>query len=160
MSRSLPAAALRRCLALLVVLAVAGTASACSRQADPPTQGEYVARADDICESTDERIEELQRDYELNRLEAAAKGESSEDQRPDRWMRAKIVPEYESLDSQLRGIRPPEDDATYLSDLYDDLSSRIEELRLSPTGGRDTIREDAELRKRFATYGMKVCGRV
>lgn len=117
-----------------------------------------MARADDLCEATDERLEQLERDRALDRSTEAAQG--SEVQRPARWMRAEIVPEYEELDQSLRAIRPPEDDATYLSDLYDDLSSRIEELRLSPAGGRDIIRENAELRKRFATYGMKVCGRV
>ena len=61
---------------------------------------------------------------------------------------------------QLRGLQPPDDQAGYLGDLYADLDQRIEELRLAPSGGRDAVREDAELRDRFSTYGMKVCGRV
>lgn len=75
-------------------------------------------------------------------------------------MRARVIPQYKRLDGGLRGITPPGDDASYLADVYDDLTALIEELNLRPGQGRDLIREDEELRTRFATYGMKVCGRI
>ena len=149
-----------RSVAVAVVLGLAVGAAACSSGPAAPTQGEYAAQADSLCQATEdtlttmeeERVEDLQAD--------AAEGGSGIDPRPDRWMRARVVPEYRELDGNLRSLRPPEGDEAYISDLYDDLTRQIDLLMASPSGGRDTIREHAELRKRFAAYGMKECGRV
>lgn len=159
MSRPGPLAAPSRLAALMLVVVV-GLGVGCARTAPAPTQAEYLARADEVCEGADEKLDELQRDYDVSRVEAASETGTSEDQRPDRWVRARVVPAYQKMDQTLRSIQPPDDEGSYLADLYDDLSRRIEELRLSPGRGRDSIREDLALRKRFATYGMKVCGRV
>ena len=80
------------------------------------------------------------------------------DQRPDRWVRSQVVPAYEDMAGRLRGIRPPDGDATYLAGIYEDLAHRIEILRLTPGGGRDVVRADEDLRRRFASYGMEAAG--
>lgn len=155
---SCPRTAPLRRVALAAVVAVA--AVGCAPDVPAPTQAQYVARADDVCQQTDDRLEELQEAYDEDLEEEAAEGGSGVDQRPGRWIRARVVPQYKKMDQTLRGIPAPEDDGPYLQDLYDDLSRAVEELRLGPSKGRDFVREDTELRNRFATYGMEVCGEV
>ncbi len=145
---------------LVVVLALSALGVGCAPAAPAPTQAEYVAVADLVCEATGERLDEAEEELLVELEEEKADGGSLLAQRPDRWTRAETVPAYRDLEGSLRGIQPPDDDGTYLSDLYDDLHRRIEELRLSPGKGRDLIRGDDALRTRFETYGMEVCGTV
>lgn len=142
------------------VVAAVLALGACSKSS-PPTQEAYVKAADGICEETAEELEELELDLfeELGALRE--EGESNPNvERWERWMRINIVPEYRDMDRRLRGIRPPDGDSTYLADLYDDLAIRITELNARPSQGRDLVRDDEELRRRFASYGMEVCGTV
>jgi hypothetical protein len=149
---SLPVrAVLRRTAAAAATVAVALVASVgCSSNPDPPTQAVYISRADQVCEATGDKLDDVEVEYLKD----------PDTVRPQRWIRRDVVPRYKEMAGQLRGLQPPDDQGSYLGDLYDDLDRRIEELRLAPSGGRDHVREDVELRDRFSTYGMKVCGRV
>lgn len=149
-----------RARALVLALGLAVVAVGCSK-GTAPSQGQYVATADGVCEAQDERMDDLQRRYDESRAKAAMTGEESANvARPERWMRAEIIPEYETMSGQLKSIRPPSGDATYLGDLYSDLDRLIVDLRSRPSRGRALISEDAELRQRFASYGMEICGTV
>ncbi|HEX7131285.1 MAG TPA: hypothetical protein VF228_01845 [Iamia sp.] len=152
----------RRPLALLIpaltlaVLAVAG----CSKSAGP-SQEQYVAVADDVCASTEKRLEELQEAHDADLYEAAATGESGiYVDRPDRWVRAKVVPAYQGMSNGLKGIQPPDGDTAYLTDLYADLDEHIESIHLNPSAeeGKALRTPDTRLTDRFASYGMEVCG--
>ncbi len=146
--------------AVVGVLGLVLVAAGCSREA-APTQAEYAAMADSVCTSRDEKMNDLQARYDESVYTAAITGESSANvARPERWMRAEIVPEYWGMSSQLKSIPPPSGDANYLGDLYSDLDRLIVDLNSRPSRGRALISEDAELRQRFASYGMKVCGTV
>ncbi|HEV7722196.1 MAG TPA: hypothetical protein VGO60_12975 [Iamia sp.] len=144
-------------LALPVVLLAA---AACSKAA-APSQEQYASMADSVCESTGEKLTDLEEQYDVEKYEAAATGESTITlDRPERWMRVKIVPQYERMSSSLKGIPPPEGDGTYLSDLYADLDERIETLHRRPSDGRDVVRKDTLLQQRFRSYGMETCGTI
>ncbi len=142
----------------LVVALALGSVAGCASSSGP-SQAEYVAAADGICQSTDDQLADLEETYQ-EELRGGDDAAPAVDPRPERWVRARVIPQYKRLDGGLRGITPPGDDASYLADVCDDLTALIEELNLRPGQGRDLIREDEELRTRFATYGMKVCGRI
>ncbi len=160
MSRPGPPAPLRPLalalgLGVLVVLVVG-----CSQGGPAPTQAQYAAAADQVCQGTADTLTELEEDHEAALAEERSEDPGATDQRPERWVRARVVPAYQEMEGGLRGIQPPDGDGEYLADLYDDLGRRIEELRLGPSRGRDQVRADADLRRRFASYGMEVCGTV
>ncbi len=67
------------------------------------------------------------------------------------------MPEDEGLSARLKGVRRPDGDAAYLSDLYADLVTRIEVLHNRPGDGRVVVDGDARLRERFESYGMEKC---
>jgi hypothetical protein len=135
-------------------------ASSCARGSAPSPQ-QYAAVADGVCKAQDEKMDDLQERYDVSVYEAAVTGEESANvARPERWVRAEIVPEYEAMAGQLKSIRPPDGDHQYLSDLYSDLDRLIVDLNSRPSRGRELISEDPELRQRFASYGMEVCGTV
>jgi hypothetical protein len=145
-------------VALAVALAV--VAVGCSKGSSP-SQGQYVAQADSVCQAQDEKMDDLQVRYDESRYQAAVTGEESANvARPERWMRAEIVPEYEAMSGMLKGMRAPSGDSDYLGDLYSDLDRLITDLNSRPSQGRELISEDAELRNRFASYGMEICGTV
>lgn len=146
---------------LATALALLALTVSCSRSAPAPTTEAYAAAADRVCEEADERLAELEEDrlVELAEQRSEEPGEPV-DQRPDRWVRSRVVPAYEEMAGRLRGIRPPEGDGPYVAGIYDDLDRRVELLRLTPSGGRDVVRADEDLRSRFAAYGMEVCGTV
>lgn len=149
---------LRRALAVAVLAGL--TLGACS-ESSSPTAAEYVGVADEFCKSVDDRLADIEKDYDVATYEAAATGENNPNvDRPERWFRSKIIPQYQSMLDGLRGIQPPEDDIAYLTDLYQDLDLRIQDLNLRPSEGRDFIRQDELLRNRFESYGMEVCGTV
>jgi len=147
----------RRLLPALVLPAVLLAATGCSEAAGP-TQEQYAAAADGVCEATDEKLEELGEERDVAAWESASAGEGNTYvERPERWVRAKVVPEYERMSSRLKGMQPPDGDRAYLADLYADLDARIEVLHNRPSDGRAAIDGDARLRERFASYGMDEC---
>lgn len=131
---------------VVVIMAVVG----CSSSPEPPTTAQYIVRADRVCEATGEDLDALEAEYVAD----------PDTTRPQRWIRRDVVPKYRKMSSNLRGLQPPDGDGTYFGDLYDDLDRRIEQLRQAPSGGRDAVRADEDLRDRFSAVGMKVCGRV
>jgi hypothetical protein len=144
-------------LLLLGLPLIAVALPACSESA-APTKDQYVSMANSVCAGTAEKLDELFEDYEVAKYEAAASGESSTYvDRPDRWMRAKIIPEYERMSGNLKGIQPPDGDGAYVADIYADLDRRIEVLHNHPGEGRAVIEADAGLRTRFASYGIEGC---
>lgn len=141
-------------------VAVSVLAASCA-ETPPPSQAEYAASADRVCESVEERIEELEEEQEDRIEERQRTGRpSAYADRPERWLRARIVPQYESMSNQLKGLTAPDGDHAYLRDLYADLDRLIEHLNVRPSEGRSLIRLDERLRDRFASYGMHVCGTV
>jgi hypothetical protein len=142
----------RRLLPLLVPVALLA-ATGCSK-ASGPTQEQYASAADGVCKDSAKRIDELYAEL----WEATAAGESSTYvDRPERWMRSKVVPEYERMSSRLKGIQPPDGDLAYVADLYSDLDARIEVLHNRPGDGRDVVDGDKLLRDRFEAYGIEWC---
>lgn len=114
--------------------------------------------ADDVCDSADENLDELFMEQSVEELRATTTDEAPVYvERPERWVRAKVVPAYESLSNRLKGLPRPEGDAAYLSDLYADLDARIEVLHRRPSDGRGVIESDDLLRDRFESYGMESC---
>jgi len=146
---------LRR-LSAVVAGVVVLAAGACSDAAGP-TKEQYVAMADDVCQETGEALDELYMDHAVDELLAASGEENVYVDRPERWVRAKVVPEYEGLVNRLRGIPPPDGDAAYLSDLYGDLEVRVELLHNRPSDGRQVVEADPQVRDRFTSYGMEAC---
>lgn len=144
----------------LLVPAVAAVlvVGACS-DASGPSQEQYAAMADDVCKDGKEKVDELYMAQAVDEMEAAADGGDASVyvDRPERWVRAKVVPEYEKLSSALKSIPAPEGDAAYLGDLYGDLDQRIEVLHSRPGDGRAVIEADELLRDRFTSYGMEEC---
>lgn len=150
----------RRRLAL-VALPVALVVGAGCTEASAPSQEEYTAAADAVCAASSDKLAQLEEDYAEETREAQETGESSLNvDRPERWMRARIVPEYERMSGNLKSIPAPDGDVAYLSDLYADLDRRIAVLHIRPSGGRDIVRDDEDMQRRFRSYGMEVCGRV
>ena len=148
----------RRLLLALVVPAVLVGAAGCS-EGGGPTQEQYASMADDVCEDAKEDIDGVYMDQAVEELRASLAGEGTPVyvDRPDRWVRAKVVPAYERLSSRLKSIPPPDGDVAYLSDLYGDLDARIEVLHRRPGDGRAAVEADTLLRDRFASYGMETC---
>lgn len=141
----------RRAPTALAAAVVAGAAlTSCVAGGGGPTQSQYIAVADSICETHKEEIAEIER----------TNVEEPNQNRPDRWIRAELVPQYRAMLGQLRGIRPPDGDAQYLTGLYADLEHEVSLLQVRPSDGPARIRSNEDLRRRFASYGMKVCGRV
>lgn len=134
--------------ALAVVAVLLG--GACSRGAAPPSQADYVAAADAACERRGEAIDELEEEVLAD----------PDHNRPERWIRADLVPEYRKLSNELRSLAPPSGDATYLSGIYADFDRRVNWLFSRPSEGRAAVRDDERLQLRFAQYGMEVCGTV
>jgi hypothetical protein len=152
---------LRLRLVALAVPAVLLAGVGCSQASGGPTQDQYVAAADGVCQSAGERFTELEEEFRVETWEAAVAGESNITlERPERWVRVKVVPQYESMSAGLKGIPPPEGDGAYLSDLYADLDARIETLHRRPSDGRQVVNEDTLLQERFRSYGMEICGTV
>jgi hypothetical protein len=148
---------LPRRLLVLAVPVVLLAAPACS-EPDRPSQEQYASMADGVCKATDEKLTELYEAYEVAKYEAAASGESTTYvDRPDRWVRAKVIPEYERMANGLRGIPPPDGDDAYVADIYADLDKRIEVLHNHPGDGRAVIDDDPGLRTRFEGYGIEQC---
>jgi hypothetical protein len=141
-------------LAVPVLLAAAGGCS----QAAGPTQEEYAAVADGLCQDTLKKVDDLYMDQAIETMKVSSGGESGiYTDRPETWVRAKIVPQYRNLSGGLKGIQPPDGDVTYLTDLYTDLDTLIEKLHRVPSEGREVIETDEQLRDRFESYGMKEC---
>lgn len=149
----------RRVAAVVLVASALGL-GACS-EGSAPTAAEYVAAADRVCQSAADTLTELEQEYDVAAWEAAATGESNlEVDRPERWVRSTIVPQYRSMLGGLMGLPAPDGDAAYLTDLYGDLDLKIKDLHQRPAQGRALIRDDAELQQRFESYGMEICGSV
>lgn len=149
---------LRRLAGAAVLPALLLAAAGCSEDASGPTQAEYASMADDVCTGADEAIDALYMDLAVDELLAPlSDGGNVYLDRPDRWVRAKVVPVYKSLSNRLKSIPPPQGDVTYLSDLYSDLDVLIETLHRRPGDGRAVIETDVRLRDRFASYGMEGC---
>lgn len=150
---------MRRVRHLFAVVALpALLLGACSEEVAGPTQEQYAASADGVCKATDDKIAALYEERDLATWVAAEEGESyTYGDRPERWVRAKLVPEYRRMSGGLKSLAAPDGDAAYLRDLYADLDARIEVLHRRPSDGRDAIRADTELQDRFTSYGMEVC---
>jgi len=149
-----------RLVALALPVALLGLAG-CGASAAGPTQEQYAAMADGVCQGTGEKLTQLEEQFQIDTWEAAEEGESNIVlERPERWMRVKIVPQYENMSGTLKSIQPPDGDGAYLADLYSDLDARIETLHRRPSDGRDVVRKDKLLQDRFRSYGMEVCGTV
>lgn len=133
---------------LLASLVVA--VGACAQSGGGPTQAQYAAAADSVCKKHETR---------LNLIEVEQIQEP-DPARTERWIRRDLVPAYRDMSRSLRGIRPPDGDGVYLSGLYSDLDHVIALLFAKPSRGRALVRDDEDLRRRFSSYGMKVCGRV
>lgn len=147
---------LRAPLAGLALLTL--VAPACSDPAGP-SQEEYVAMADGVCKDAKERIDTLYMDYAVEQVEAAAGtvDDSVYLDRPERWVRVKVVSAYKGMAGALKGIQPPDSDAAYLSDLYADLDATISTLHRRPGDGRAAIETNALVRDRFTSYGITEC---
>ncbi len=143
-----------------VALALGLVLGACT-QATGPSPAEYVAAADGVCQAASDKLAELEQEYDVAAWESAATGEGNLDvDRPERWVRGTIIPQYRSMLGGLLRLPAPDGDAAYLRDLYGDLDGRIRDLNLRPSQGRALIRDDVELQRRFESYGMEVCGTV
>lgn len=141
----------------LLVLPVLLAGVGCSKAAGP-TQEEYVAVADGMCKGTGDKLDEIYMDQAVDNLKVFTGGESGiYTDRPETWVRSKVVPQYRNLSSSLKSIQPPDGDLTYLSDLYSDLDALIDSLHRVPAGGREVIEKDEKLRDRFQSYGMEEC---
>ncbi|HYI61948.1 MAG TPA: hypothetical protein VEW93_09110 [Acidimicrobiales bacterium] len=136
-----------RPLALLLAL---GVAAGCSQVSAGPSQAQYAVAADQVCTAHEGEVDEIVEEQEA----------APDPSRSERWVRAELVPEYRKMTRSLQGIRPPEGDETYLAGLYADLDHQVDLLHASPGRGRALVSEDEDLRRRFSSYGMKVCGRV
>jgi hypothetical protein len=150
----------RRLLLALAGSAVALAATACSESA-APSKEQYASMATDVCTSADEEIDAVYMDQAVDELLATTTEEGIDQdvylERPERWVRAKVVPEYESLAGRLKSIPPPDGDRAYLGDLYSDLDARIEILHRRPSDGRAVVEADEQLRSRFESYGIEDC---
>lgn len=126
-----------------------------------PDKAAYVQAADDVCQTAKDDLEDEEKDLAEQEKAGQIDGEVTLDvARHDRWVRSKIVPIYQRMENELRGLVPPEGDGAYLGDIYDDMGRLITQLNSTPAEGRDLLRQDKELIRRFDTYGMEVCGRV
>ena len=158
--RGAPSIPRARAGSLVLALVLAVVAVGCAK-GTAPTQAQYAAMADSVCKARDDKMDDLKERYDASVYESALTGdESANVARPERWMRAEIIPEYQGMSAQLKGIRPPSDDADYLADIYSDLDRLIVDLNSRPSRGREYISDDPQLRHRFESYGMDVCGRV
>ncbi len=148
----------RRLVVALVLPAVLLAASGCSEEAAGPTQEQYAEAANQVCKDSDKAIDQIYMDHSVD-IFLVAQGEEPTvyTDRPERWVRAKVVPAYWRLSGALKGIQPPDGDYTYLTDLYADLDTVIQELHTTPSLGRAVIEDDDLLRDRFASYGMEKC---
>ena len=146
--------------AVVLVAGLVVVAVGCSKPATP-SQGQYAAMADGVCQARDEKMDDLKDRYDESVATASITGdESANVARPERWVRAEIIPEYEAMSGQLKSIRPPAGDGDYLGDLYSDLDRLIVDLNSRPSRGRELISENTQLRGRFESYGMEICGTV
>jgi hypothetical protein len=131
---------------------------ACSDAAGPSKE-EYAAMADGVCKDAGEQIDALYMDYAVEQFELS-QGMADDSiwlDRPERWVRVKVVAKYESMSGALKGIQPPDGDGAYLSDLYADLDARIATLHRRPGDGRAVIETDTQVRDRFESYGITEC---
>jgi hypothetical protein len=133
-------------------------ASGCAKEAAGPTQEEYAAVANQVCKDSGAALDAIYMDHSVD-IFLVAQGEEPTiyTERPERWVRVEVVPAYRGLAGALKGIQPPDGDYTYLTDLYADLDTLVEELHRVPSLGRAVIETDELLRERFASYGMDEC---
>ncbi len=112
-----------------------------------PSHDEYVGAANRVCDRAGQRLEKLRK----------ANAKEPDAARPERWIRARVVPAYADLSAELRDLAPPSNDATYLESLYDELDERILGLKARPSSGYDSV-WSTPLKRRFANYGLTDCG--
>lgn len=148
----------RRVAPILLVPALLAAAAGCGGGGGGPTKAEYAAVADGICADAGKKVDDVYMDLAVDQLLAPMTGEESVYfERDDRFVRAKVVPVYEGMSNNLKGIQPPDGDGAYLTDLYADLDKVIQSLHRVPSSGRAVIEQDQQVRDRFESYGMETC---
>jgi hypothetical protein len=120
--------------------------SGCSKES-PPTKEQYSAVADGVCGAAHDDL--------------AAKTKAHLAEGPDgganqRFVRATVIPALKSMTGSLRGIPAPENDGTYLSDVYSSYDHALDILYTDPLGKSADTATDA-VEARLASYGMKAC---
>ena len=114
---------------------------------DKPTKTEYIAKADAICKSADDKIQaDAQKEF----------GNTPPTQQQIlTYQKEKVLPALEKESSDLKALDKPEGDEDELNALYDSLDSSIEKAKNAPTI-EDSLFADAN--QKAKAYGLKQCG--
>ncbi len=157
------------------LLAVALLAAACGDDAEALTKEEFIAQANEICETTNTDIQPIfdaiweDLDDEFEGDEEA--GEALLFQRFDDAM-TEAMPFMDDQIAQLRALHPPEEDEEFLDELIDDVESAVDGFAevaaaaadgdqaamadMEDTGSAELAMNDAN--ERATAYGLDDCG--
>jgi hypothetical protein len=131
-----------------IMMVIAGCGSSNDKG---PSKADYIAKADAICKTGNDKIA------------AAVKAiPSSADAAAVQALATKtLIPNIEGQLKDLRALDKPKDDKDALNALYDSLQSAITKVKADPTlvtstGGKTSPFADANAKAN--AYGMKVCG--
>ena len=137
---AVPAGALALCASLALAACGGG-------DDDKPTKAEYIAKADAVCKTADEKIQaDAQKEFGNQQPTPA---------QITKYQKEKVIPALEQQSDDLRGLDKPEGDEDELNALYDSLDKAIEGAKTAPTIDDQTF---ADANKKADAYGFKECG--
>lgn len=169
-----PAGSVVRVLAAVGVLAM--VAAACGDDAEAITKADLVARADAICQETNDVVDPMFDEFYEVTFADMPEGPTTPEENQVMLeafdaLFDEIGPHLEDQMEQIRALGTPDDDEGQLTALYDDFDVALDEMRgmiddavagdeeaihrLTAEGQEDPM---AEVNTRARVYGFDVCG--
>lgn len=140
---------------IAIALVVTGCGGGDDGSAEAPTKAEFVARADRICERTDQAQREAVKDYFKARPNVAVNQAANE-----KVVLAVGLPAIKKETEELDALSVPEGDEDEVEAIIDGLEEAIEEGEEDP-GGLVSLKAGlgpfAEVGKLADEYGFKAC---
>ncbi len=129
-----------------LAFAAALLAAGCSK-GDPPTQAQYAAVADGVCNAAHDELVTLTEEHQATKPDGGAN---------QRYIRSKVIPRLRAMIGELRGIQRPENDGSYLDTVYADYEHALDILYSDPIGD-SSDRAGNAVEERMKSYGMTAC---
>ena len=138
---------------VLAGIAAGGLLAGCGGETESAlTRETYLARANAICESTNQRLEqEAQRAF-------PERGQIPSAERIESFVRRTAAPAFERQLDQIKELKPPSDDRPLVREMLDEGQKSLEKMRADPTGVQSNVQSPLLNFDRRATgFGLDKC---